>query len=434
MESQEEDFIQDMLPAPDQMEEPAAAAAGGNDNGKLRLIFDKGWRIGKKIAITGVAISTAPILLLPLFIFSVFSLAFSVPFGLVFAGYVCTDKIMCFLLLPPPPPQDAVATVAPSEEELSQLLEMKDEDDGDGDVPLAPEYHYYEIEEPATKVDDVHVTEIYEEDVREITEDDERRRRLELGGPPKNDREQDFKVELEKQENGKGIARPDQYTTGVFDVGDVDREAKGQQGEEITKDDDNDDRSRLVVGEMRKADDYKIKQDVAGEKEMGEVQQRDDNNKMKHDVGVIKKEEEKEIKGRPVSGKQFSETDDFGVPSVLIVSTLKEETGIPKPYTPGTEDIDVGTYSYDVRQLGKSSDPGSRMRNLQDSSILVPAKVTPLDDKSLDHDMGSAEHSETLSKPESRAASGKQQLESPTVEVSSLVSVNTCFDYEDQSV
>ncbi|XP_043697590.1 ABC transporter F family member 4-like, partial [Telopea speciosissima] len=65
-----------------------------SEESKVKLILNKGWWLGKKIAIAGVAVSSAPFVLPPLVIFSTLGFAFSVPFGLVFASYACTDKIM----------------------------------------------------------------------------------------------------------------------------------------------------------------------------------------------------------------------------------------------------------------------------------------------------------------------------------------------------
>ncbi|KAL5702909.1 hypothetical protein ACHQM5_028070 [Ranunculus cassubicifolius] len=58
-------------------------------------------RIGKKIVITGMVISSAPFFLPPLLVVSSVGFAFAVPFGLVFAGYACTEKVMSKLLSRP---------------------------------------------------------------------------------------------------------------------------------------------------------------------------------------------------------------------------------------------------------------------------------------------------------------------------------------------
>ncbi|XP_068661012.1 uncharacterized protein [Aristolochia californica] len=64
-------------------------------------ILNAGWNLGKKVAFTGAAIASAPVILPPLMVVSALGFAFSVPFGLVFAGYVCNQKVMRYLLPAP---------------------------------------------------------------------------------------------------------------------------------------------------------------------------------------------------------------------------------------------------------------------------------------------------------------------------------------------
>ncbi|KAL4574686.1 hypothetical protein LXL04_021522 [Taraxacum kok-saghyz] len=68
----------------------------------VRWILNKGYVIGKKMVITGIAITSAPLVLPPLAVFSAMGIAFSVPFGFVFASYVCTNTLMNRLLPSPP--------------------------------------------------------------------------------------------------------------------------------------------------------------------------------------------------------------------------------------------------------------------------------------------------------------------------------------------
>ncbi|KAK9138599.1 hypothetical protein Sjap_009193 [Stephania japonica] len=86
--------------------EEEEGGGGGGDDGKMRLILNKGWGVGKKIIITGVVISSAPIVLPPLVVFSTLGFAFAVPFGVYFASYACMDKIMSKLLSSPPSEED----------------------------------------------------------------------------------------------------------------------------------------------------------------------------------------------------------------------------------------------------------------------------------------------------------------------------------------
>lgn len=70
-------------------------------NGKVSWILNKGLWLGKKVVITAVIISSAPLVLPPPVIFTTLGFACSVPFGLVFASYACTEKLMSKLLFGP---------------------------------------------------------------------------------------------------------------------------------------------------------------------------------------------------------------------------------------------------------------------------------------------------------------------------------------------
>ncbi|KAK6791848.1 hypothetical protein RDI58_010929 [Solanum bulbocastanum] len=77
--------------------------ADDDDEGELkesniRWIVNKGLGLGKKVMITSIVISSAPVVLPPLIVISALGFAFSVPFGLAFASYTCTEKLMNTLL------------------------------------------------------------------------------------------------------------------------------------------------------------------------------------------------------------------------------------------------------------------------------------------------------------------------------------------------
>ncbi|XP_010319808.1 DEK domain-containing chromatin-associated protein 4-like isoform X3 [Solanum lycopersicum] len=79
------------------------------DEGKLkesniRWIVNKGLGLGKKVMITGIVISSAPVVLPPLIVISALGFASSVPFGLAFASYTCIEKLMNTLLPRSEPP------------------------------------------------------------------------------------------------------------------------------------------------------------------------------------------------------------------------------------------------------------------------------------------------------------------------------------------
>ncbi|XP_026384726.1 uncharacterized protein LOC113280297 [Papaver somniferum] len=71
------------------------------EESKMSWMMKKGWNIGKKVMITGATISSAPIVLPPLMIYSTIGFAFAVPFGFVFGSYACTEKLMSKLLWRP---------------------------------------------------------------------------------------------------------------------------------------------------------------------------------------------------------------------------------------------------------------------------------------------------------------------------------------------
>ncbi|XP_052184145.1 uncharacterized protein LOC127796174 [Diospyros lotus] len=75
----------------------------GNDS-KVRWLLGKGLELGRKIVITGIVISSVPLVVPPLVVVSAIGLAVSVPFGVVFASYVGTEKIMSKLLPRPTSP------------------------------------------------------------------------------------------------------------------------------------------------------------------------------------------------------------------------------------------------------------------------------------------------------------------------------------------
>lgn len=73
-------------------------------NSKLRRLWDGSVSLGKKIVLAGAVVSSAPLVLPSLVALSAFGVAFSVPFGFVFASYACTEKIMSSLLKEPTSP------------------------------------------------------------------------------------------------------------------------------------------------------------------------------------------------------------------------------------------------------------------------------------------------------------------------------------------
>ncbi|XP_022897991.1 calponin homology domain-containing protein DDB_G0272472-like isoform X1 [Olea europaea var. sylvestris] len=92
------------------MEDPSEEWEIENENGsssfeeekieksRMGWILDKSLSLGKKVVITGIVISSAPLVLPPLVVISAIGFAFSVPFGFVYASYACSERLMSKLL------------------------------------------------------------------------------------------------------------------------------------------------------------------------------------------------------------------------------------------------------------------------------------------------------------------------------------------------
>ncbi|KAG9143629.1 hypothetical protein Leryth_027305 [Lithospermum erythrorhizon] len=64
----------------------------------VRWILEKGINLGKMVMITGVVMTSAPVVLPPILVVSAVGFACSVPFGLGYTGYACTLNLMSKLL------------------------------------------------------------------------------------------------------------------------------------------------------------------------------------------------------------------------------------------------------------------------------------------------------------------------------------------------
>lgn len=86
------------------MEEYYPCSSGEDESeSKVSWLWNRGLKLGKKVVMTGVVISSAPLFLPPLVVASALGFAVSVPFGVVFASYACTEKLMSKLLPMPVP-------------------------------------------------------------------------------------------------------------------------------------------------------------------------------------------------------------------------------------------------------------------------------------------------------------------------------------------
>ncbi|KAF3452434.1 hypothetical protein FNV43_RR02867 [Rhamnella rubrinervis] len=79
------------------------AISESNFRGKVSWILSKGLGFGKKVLISGILISSAPLVVPPLLIVSAIGVAVSVPSGVLLASYACAEKLMSKLLPRPEP-------------------------------------------------------------------------------------------------------------------------------------------------------------------------------------------------------------------------------------------------------------------------------------------------------------------------------------------
>ncbi|KAI3470335.1 hypothetical protein Pfo_026998 [Paulownia fortunei] len=98
-----------------------------DEKNKLGWILNTGLSLGKKLVITGVVISSVPLVLPPLVVISALGCAFSVPFGVLFASYACTEKLMSKLL--PSPAQSRMLDYETYEEEEQVVAFEKEEEE-----------------------------------------------------------------------------------------------------------------------------------------------------------------------------------------------------------------------------------------------------------------------------------------------------------------
>ncbi|XP_065852527.1 uncharacterized protein [Euphorbia lathyris] len=75
----------------------------GENGGNMEWMWNKGLSVGKKMLITGVVISSAPVILPPLMVISTLGLVCAVPYGLFLATYACTEKLITTLVPSPNP-------------------------------------------------------------------------------------------------------------------------------------------------------------------------------------------------------------------------------------------------------------------------------------------------------------------------------------------
>ncbi|XP_022987097.1 uncharacterized protein LOC111484754 isoform X1 [Cucurbita maxima] len=82
--------------------EEQLSSGDGLSSEKICSAVQKGCSLGKKLLLTGLAISSVPVVLPPLVIMSAFGIAASIPYGVFLASYACTETIMSVWLPIPP--------------------------------------------------------------------------------------------------------------------------------------------------------------------------------------------------------------------------------------------------------------------------------------------------------------------------------------------
>ncbi|KAJ0539061.1 hypothetical protein HanHA300_Chr08g0282061 [Helianthus annuus] len=91
----------------------------------VRRILSNGYVIGKEFVITGIFISSAPLVVPPLVVVSAIGYAFTVPFGVLFASYACTNKIMSMLLPTPSSPPRLEYYSGEVQQEDDEMMDCK---------------------------------------------------------------------------------------------------------------------------------------------------------------------------------------------------------------------------------------------------------------------------------------------------------------------
>ncbi|XVF30392.1 hypothetical protein REPUB_Repub16aG0053200 [Reevesia pubescens] len=178
------------------------SSGGNSENGKLSWMLG----LGRKILVTGIVISSAPLVLPPLMAISAIGLFCSIPYGIFLVSYACTETVMSRLL-----PMSSPA--APLLLEYREAFNGEEEADGDenqggqneaikGDINRARE-------EEELKVDIIEEVEMRIELVDKEKEEHDKGNILQEGAYQKGGVENDEKKSVEEvneivEKNGDG--------------------------------------------------------------------------------------------------------------------------------------------------------------------------------------------------------------------------------------
>ncbi|XP_008787783.2 cilia- and flagella-associated protein 251-like [Phoenix dactylifera] len=198
----------------EQNEEDEAGGGGGGGKGRWSGVGSAMLGLGKKAAIAGAALTSAPVVVPPLFLFSALGLAFSVPFGIFFAGVACTDKLMQALLPPPSPrsqeqEEEEVDVLAEEREKKEVIEEEEKEVAGEKEVEEEEEEKEVEGEKEGTEVEEKEEVKEEQREVEEEKREEEGRRLTE--NEEENEAEKGEEVVMRWEgEGGRVIEREEQ--------------------------------------------------------------------------------------------------------------------------------------------------------------------------------------------------------------------------------
>ena len=163
-----------------------------DNGGKIGWFLNKGLGLGKKVLITGILVSSTPLVLPPLLVISAIGFAASIPSGLFLASYACSERLMTKLLpWPASPPFVQEFGMASDDEEVEEEgvgfggyigMEKEEEEQMEetkGEVEMRIELDDKEMEENEDEqglvedVDDILEENRYEEDAFEYLDEKE---------------------------------------------------------------------------------------------------------------------------------------------------------------------------------------------------------------------------------------------------------------------
>ncbi|KAL8051999.1 hypothetical protein ABFX02_06G183800 [Erythranthe guttata] len=203
------------------------------EKSRLRWLIDVGLSLGKKLVIAGFVVTSAPLILPPLVVVSSLGFAFSVPFGVVFASYAFTQKLMSKLLPSPPLPLPYGGNDEEREEmeAVKNGIEFVDYDEG-LDVGEGFEIVYFE-ENDGGFVSSVEICGLNEEGIVEEESGD----KVCFDAQPLDDYgEQGFVGNVEicgKRESGDEVCFDAQQLDDYGFVGNVEISGKRESGDEV---------------------------------------------------------------------------------------------------------------------------------------------------------------------------------------------------------